>query len=71
MGKEYNGHKDWDHWNVSLWLNNDEEVYRMMCRFARFPDGAYKMLQWLGEGSKTPDGARYTLGRIKAAMQDL
>lgn len=20
----YNGHKNWNHWNVSLWINNDE-----------------------------------------------
>jgi len=23
----YNGHKNWNHWNVSLWLNNDERKY--------------------------------------------
>ena len=25
--KEFNGHPDWQHWNVSLWLNNSEEWY--------------------------------------------
>ena len=23
----YNGHKNWQFWNVSLWLNNDESMY--------------------------------------------
>ena len=24
---KYNGHKNWNHWNVSLWVNNDEGLY--------------------------------------------
>jgi hypothetical protein len=28
---KYNGHKNWNHWNVSLWLFNDEPLYRLMC----------------------------------------
>ena len=23
----YNGHKNWNHWNVSLWINNDYGLY--------------------------------------------
>ena len=26
----YNGHKNWNHWNVSLWLFNDEGLYRLV-----------------------------------------
>ena len=25
--KPYNGYKNWTHWNVSLWINNDEGLY--------------------------------------------
>ena len=27
LKKEFSGHPDWEHWNVSLWLNNSEEWY--------------------------------------------
>jgi hypothetical protein len=26
----YNGHKNYNHWNVALWLFNDESLYRRM-----------------------------------------
>ena len=35
MAGEYNGHKNWNHWNVSLWLYNDEAMYREMVHFAQ------------------------------------
>ena len=28
MKKQYLGHKNKNHWNVSLWINNDEGLYR-------------------------------------------
>lgn len=31
----YNGYSNWDTWNASLWLNNDEGLYRMAMRLAR------------------------------------
>jgi hypothetical protein len=26
---KFNGHRNWNHWNVSLWINNDEGLYRL------------------------------------------
>ncbi|WP_156438395.1 DUF7249 family protein [Burkholderia sp. BDU5] len=31
----YNGHKNWNHWNVSLWINNDEGLYDLARRARR------------------------------------
>ena len=60
--KEYNGHRSWNAWNVSLWLTNNEETYR----FARQVYGdmglekAATYLTMALQGEKTPDGAVYT-----------
>jgi hypothetical protein len=68
----YNGHKNWNHWNVSLWINNDEPLYRMAKSFAEqfTRDHAAKvMLRHLP--AKTPDGAPYSLSSVRAAMTGL
>lgn len=70
----YNGHKNWNHWNVSLWIGNDEGLYTMAraaLRAARNRDEAARAL--LGElraaGLKeTPDGAPYTYTTVRAAL---
>lgn len=73
---KYNGHKNWNHWNVSLWINNDEVLYRMAQNFiARYPRvgrevQAKKMLERLQDEDilETPDGAPYSVSSIRAAM---
>ena len=74
--KPYNGHKNWNHWNVSLWINNDEGLYRLaqVCvEVAKNKDDAAK--KFMGccgyKGAKTPDGAPYTLSSVRAAMRGL
>jgi len=69
----YNGHKDWDYWNVSLWINNDETIY----------GAAYIMVSQMGAkeaaktlakaiaGTKTPDGAKYTYNNIYSTLLDM
>lgn len=72
----YNGHKNWAHWNVSLWLHNDEGLYHEMrrcIRKARTKDEAARMM--LGSLHEmgireTPDGATYSVTTIRAAMRD-
>ena len=73
---KYNGYKNWNHWNVSLWINNDENLYQMALYFIfehkQYGKGyaAERMLECLhNEGiTKTPDGAKYNKTAIRAAM---
>lgn len=72
---KYNGHKNWNHWNVSLWINNDEGLYRIAKGYCRSSwrtkaDAAYAMMEYFKEAgiTHTPDGAPYSVSSIRAAM---
>lgn len=70
---KFNGHKNWNHWNVSLWINNDQGLYQTALMYAKQylrPKAAQLMLQDLQQRGefKTPDGAPYSVSSIRAAM---
>ena len=75
----YNGHKNWNHWNVSLWVNNDEGLYRDALTYLKAAGGSrkraaramlYALTNWAGT-PKTPDGARYSISAIYHAMDGM
>lgn len=74
---QYNGHKNWGYWNVSLWINNDEGLYNEAINLAKIYKpkrrAAQAMLENLHEVgiTETPDGAEYTVPTIRAAMADM
>ena len=52
----FNGHPSWEHWNVALWVGNDEGLYNMAREDSK-ASFIYFAMYCLVE---TPDGARYT-----------
>lgn len=76
--KTYNGHKNWNYWNVALWLGNDEGLYNMAREAYRSCGGnARKAAEaFVGELAehgitKTPDGAEYTKAAVAVAIAGL
>ena len=70
---KYNGHRSWNAWNISLWLNNEEPTYRYMVSLVQ-QYGRRKAARLLANelaGQSTPDGARYNQICIYEAMEDL
>ncbi|WWT49431.1 hypothetical protein [Escherichia phage vB_EcoM-LTH01] len=72
--KTFNGHKNKTHWNVSLWINNEESLYQMAKEFIHANtnrnEAARDMMLFLGQTGqdKTPDGFKYSTTAIRAAM---
>lgn len=73
----YQGHRNWDYWNVSLWIANDEGLYfrarDLLQNAKKIRDAAEVFVDDLAEQgiSKTPDGARYTVPNVTVAMRGL
>ena len=71
-GKPFNGHPSWAAWNISLWINNDEGLYRFLQdeyhNAGNKRDAAQAFLDLVPD-THTPDGARYTLTNVIRAME--
>jgi len=70
----HNGHKNWNHWNVSLWLMNDEGLYLMVEQAIgdlRTLDDTARDLAAQLKGKSTPDGAPYSFASIRAAIRGM
>ena len=69
----YNGYPSWNQWNVSLWINNDESLYRFALSLVKqygVGIAAVKLSQTM-RGEKTPDGAIYNLTSVRNALRDI
>ena len=70
--KRYNG-RSWNAWNVSLWIGNDEPLYRLALDcIRRNPTRYHQARDFIdcigGEGAKTPDGATFNLKCVREAL---
>jgi hypothetical protein len=66
----FNGHRSWNAWNVALWINNDESLYRYARDLVQqhgYQKAARIMARELA-GERTPDGGRYNFTTIRAAI---
>lgn len=72
---QYQGHRSWNAWNVSLWISNDEGLYRLALdcirRTNNKSEAARAFLREVGEGSKTPDGGVYNITSVREALSGL
>jgi len=69
----HNGYRSWNAWNVSLWVNNDESLYRMAHDLAvkhGIGKAACIMARTLS-GERTPDGAQYNRVSILSALEGI
>ncbi len=68
----YNGHRSWNAWNVSLWINNDEGLY-FAARDLVKEHGITKAVRLLLEElpATTPDGGRYNKTCVREAIRDI
>lgn len=74
---KYNGHANYNAWNISLWLKNDEGLYSMAKEAIRsMPTkdlAAESLLCTLNDCgvTHTPDGVKYTKSNLRRAMVGL
>ena len=59
--KGYNGHKNWNHWNVSLWINNDEGLYQMASECIKEAPNTSWCNFGRGNGYKPRDAAAFLM----------
>ncbi len=64
----YNGWKNYETWNVALWIGNDEGLYRLAKEAGSYQSFRATMREMgsLG-GTETPDGVAYNDARVDTA----
>ena len=58
VDKRYNGWKNYETWNVALWLGNDESLYELARKCKTYKTLRNSLLEDYGM-EKTPDGVSF------------
>ena len=78
--KGYQGHRSYNAWNISLWISNDEPLYRFAieCLTRSTSKGnkptlsqATRRFMNVFGNDKTPDGVPYTVTNVRLALTGL
>ena len=78
--KKYNGWKNRQTWNVMLWINNTEQLYRQAVEFMNSYTGSKPYAAFISKmglaGERTPDNIKYISTRLdykalNEAMEEL
>ena len=77
LRETYNGWKNRQTWNVALWINNDERLYKKAVKYVKNCKQSGVIPTYNGfidfarlDGCKTPDGVYYDARRIDFAELD-
>ena len=65
---DFHGYKNWETWNVALWIQNDYSTYKIAKNYDRY-DALIPRLE-MHWGQMTPDGARWMDPIIDTAALD-
>lgn len=72
--QRYQGHKNWNHWNVSLWIANEYPLYQLavdaLRRGRNLEHATTIFLREVGT-TRTPDGGHYSRVAVRAALESV
>ena len=64
----FNGWKNWETWNVALWIGNDEGLYREARSCVDYAQFTERMRDC--ESKETPDGCAWDSGELDVDSLD-
>ena len=72
----YNGHKNYNYWNVSLWIHNDERYYKLAQSCVKMGNKTqaaelFVFALKMQDMPMTPDGVKWNVSNVKAAMGEM